>query len=380
MAGYLERWMWHRLQKAGNGESVPSFTVNNPLFLMRVPFEGTLAIGDAYMRGDWDTPDLPALLSYGFRHGIQDRFDGILAHLLRFSHRFTNPQNVRRSRRVAREHYDLGELLYRRMLGRSLAYSCAYWKDADELDAAEFAKFDLVFRKLRLAPGMRLLDIGCGFGTFATYCAKRGVEVVGITLSESQARIARAECAGLSVEIHVMDYRRLRDRFPRYRFDRIVSIGMFEHVGPQNFRTFMEAAAHMLKWNGLFLLHAIGKPESGGFDPWLDKWIFPGGYIPARAETERAFEYPTRLFYEIDFHAFGGEHYARTLAAWRENFLIAWPELRSIYGPRWNGTFYRGWLFYLASCEAAFRYGDLDVYQFLLSPYDITDKKAYAVR
>ncbi len=380
MAGYLERSLRAQLQKAGNGEPVPAFAIHTPGFLLRLPLEGTVAIGDAYMAGKWDAPDLPALLSYAFRHDLPQRFSSVLTRALRASWKLANPQSVRRSVRVAREHYDLGERLYSLMLGPSLAYSCAYWNGAASLDEAEYAKFDLVFRKLRLTPGMRLLDIGCGFGTFAKYCAERGVKVVGITLSESQMKVAREECAGLPVTIQKMDYRDLPKVFDAHWFDRVVSIGMFEHVGPQNFRTFMEVAARMLKADGLFLLHAIGKPQSGGFDPWINKWIFPGGYIPSRAETERAFATPTLLFHEVDFHAFGGEHYARTLAAWRENFLKAWRHLALEYGPRWNGTFYRGWLFYLASCEAAFRYGGLDVYQFLLSPREVADTKAYVVR
>lgn len=380
MSGLIERQVRKTLEESGIDVTKPSIRIHRDTFMRRIPLEGTIAIGEGYMNGDWDADDLLEVLRYAFENRLQDRLVGFVPRLLRLWYRLTNPQSERKSLQVAKEHYDLGEDLYERMLGPTLAYSCAYWERATTLDDAEEAKFALIFQKLRLEPGMDLLDIGCGFGTFARYCARRGVSVVGVTISESQAVVAQRICDDLPVDILKLDYRKLPEMLRGRVFDRVSSIGMFEHVGPQNFRTFMEVAARMLRQDGLMLLHTIGKPVAGGFDAWIDKWIFPGGYIPSKIETREAFTAPRRLFYEIDFHVFEGRHYADTLAAWRDNFVKAWPDLKKKYADYWGGRFYRGWMFYLATCEAAFRYGDLEVHQVLLAREDLPDTQSYVVR
>ena len=268
---------------------------------------------------------------------------------------------VGRSVRVGEVHYDAGDDLYARMLDPRMMYSCAYWKDAGTLEAAQTAKIDLVCRKLGLKPGMKVLDIGCGWGGAAAFAAEHyGVQVVGVTISRNQAEAARLRCAGLPVEIRFGDYRNVTGRF-----DRIYSIGMFEHVGARNHRPYLAKVRELLAPDGLTLLHTIGNRVTlRSNDPWIEKYIFPNSLIPSRAQIALAAE---RLFVIEDWHDFGTD-YERTLAAWADNLRDAWPDL----APRYDDRFRRMWHFYLMVSIASFRARRSQLWQIVMSPEGVT--------
>ena len=276
--------------------------------------------------------------------------------------RLTNLQSRRRSFEVGERHYNLGNDLYSAMLGRRLVYSCGYWRGRngaplEDLDAAQEAKLDLVCRKLGLQPGMRVLDIGCGWGEALKFAAERyGISGVGVTVSREQAAYARELCQGLPIEIRLQDYRELDERF-----DRSFSLGMFEHVGVKNYRTYFEVARRCLGDDGLFLLHTIGTNRSVHHtDPWIGKYIFPNSMLPSAAQITQASE---GLFVLEDWHNFGAD-YDRTLQAWRANVERAWPALDARYDER----FRRMWRFYLAGSMATFRARHSQLWQLVLSP------------
>jgi cyclopropane-fatty-acyl-phospholipid synthase len=242
------------------------------------------------------------------------------------------------------------------MLDRRLVYSCAYWKDADNLDDAQEAKLDLICKKLGLRKGDRVLDIGCGWGSFARFAAEKyGVRVVGITVSSEQAALGREMCEGLPVEIRLQDYREIDEKF-----DHVVSVGMFEHVGYKNYRIYMEVVRRCLRDEGLFLLHTIGNNISCiATDPWFDKYIFPNSVVPSVKQISSAME---GLFILEDLHNFGS-YYDATLTAWFANFDRNWHSLTDRYDQR----FYRMWKYYLLSCAGSFRSRCLQVWQMVLS-------------
>jgi cyclopropane-fatty-acyl-phospholipid synthase len=234
-------------------------------------------------------------------------------------------------------------------------YSCAYWAAADNLEDAQRHKLDMICRKLELKPGERLLDIGCGWGGLAQHAASHyGVEVFGVTVSREQQALARERCAGLPVEIALMDYRDINDHF-----DKAVSVGMFEHVGDKNYPGYFDTVADALRDEGLFLLHTIGSSVTRRYtDPWIDKYIFPNGRLPSARRLAEALE--GRFLIE-DWHNFG-QDYDRTLMAWRENFDAAWPRLAQHYDAR----FYRMWIYYLASTAGFFRARQGQLWQLVL--------------
>lgn len=316
----------------------------------------SLGLGEAYMDGWWTCDDLPGfferLLDGPLYEGMGTRWrlSALVALLV-------NRQSLARARCAIRHHYDIGHDLYRCMLGRRMLYSCAYWDGARDLDDAQERKLDLICRKLDLAPGMRLLDIGCGWGGLAAFAAERyGVEVVGITLSPDQVEVARQATRGLPVEIRLADYRTLDERF-----DRICSVGMFEHVGPRNYERFFHIARRCLAEDGLLLLHTIGGPRPvRTTDPWLDRYIFPGSVLPAARQIAQGME---GRFVIEDWHAIG-PHYHPTLLAWQRNVEQAWPAL----GERYPERFRRMWTYYLSSCAAAFLVRRTQVWQIVGSP------------
>ncbi len=318
---------------------------------------GSLAAGESYMDGWWDVEDLAEFFSRILSSDMEKKLGkdlGTLAYLSA-AHLF-NLQSVGRAGYVAKRHYDIGNGFFEKMLGPTMTYSCGYWKDAKNLDEAETAKLDLACRKLGLMPGQKVLEIGCGWGSFAKHAAERyDVSVVGITVSKEQAEYARAHTKGLPVEIRLEDYRSLTGEF-----DRIVSIGMFEHVGAKNYRIYMDTANRVLKDGGLFLLHTIGGNVSGHTtDPWLHRYIFPNGMLPSSAQITQAIE---GRFVLEDWHNFGPD-YDTTLLAWFRNFDAAWPELKGKYDER----FYRMWKYYLLSCAGAFRARETQLWQVVLS-------------
>jgi cyclopropane-fatty-acyl-phospholipid synthase len=242
------------------------------------------------------------------------------------------------------------------MLDPTMSYSCGYWAQAGSLAEAQEHKLRLICRKLELKPGEQLLDVGCGWGGLAQFAATHhGVEVVGVTVSREQAALARERCAGLPVRIELMDYRDIVGRF-----DKVVSVGMFEHVGVKNYGVYFDTMRRVLVDDGLFLLHTIGDHHtSTRTDPWIERYIFPNGEIPSARQLACALE---GRFLIDDWHNFGPD-YDRTLMAWWSNFDAAWPRLRARYGER----FYRMWKYYLMASAGSFRSRQGQLWQLVLT-------------
>ncbi|MFC3607052.1 cyclopropane fatty acyl phospholipid synthase [Stutzerimonas tarimensis] len=321
---------------------------------------GNLGLGEAYMEGAWDCEALDEffyrlLRAKVYRHVQPLR---LVFHALRS--RLINLQNAKRAWQVGEAHYDLGNDFYATMLDPRMTYTCGYWADASNLAEAQEAKLELICRKLGLEPGMRVLDIGCGWGSFMGYAAEHyGVECVGVTISREQAEWARQRYQGLPLEFRLQDYRDLDERF-----DRIASVGMFEHVGRKNHRVFMEVANRCLADDGLFLLHTIGKNcRQGAPDPWIDRYIFPNGDLPAASQILEAAE---GLFVAEDLHNFGSD-YDKTLMAWHDNFEAAWPG----HADRLDERFRRMWRYYLLSCAGAFRARHIQLWQWVLAKHGV---------
>jgi len=330
-------------------------TVHNNNFFRRLLAHGSLGLGESYMDGWWDCERIDQLVCRLLKAGIDKQVRTLGTGLWALKARLANLQTPERSFQVGERHYDIGNDLYASMLDSRMIYSCGYWKEADNLDAAQERKLDLICRKLHLNAGQRLLDIGCGWGGMARFAAERyGVEVVGVTVSREQVKMAQQKCLGLPVEIRLQDYRGLNEPF-----DRIVSIGMFEHVGYKNYRTFMSVADRCLEEDGLFLLHTIGGSRSVMTnDPWLERYIFPNSMIPSAVQLTSAIE---GLFILEDWQNFG-QDYDTTLMAWWHNFEVSWPTLASRYGER----FYRMWRYYLLCCAGAFRSRTNHLWQIVL--------------
>jgi cyclopropane-fatty-acyl-phospholipid synthase len=350
------------LDKAGvtvSGSDPADIAIHDERLYDRVLRDGTLGLGEAYMEGWWDAEALDLFLHKVILSAAQDEFRIDLALIwsaLR-GHLF-NLQRLR-VREVGEKHYDIGNDLYRAMLDKRLIYSCAYWKDATALDAAQEAKLDLICRKVGLQPGMRVLDVGSGWGGFLRFAAERyGVEGVGVTISREQAAYADAHRGSLPIETRLMDFMELESR---NAFDRVISIGMFEHVGYKNYRAYFEKAHTLLKPDGLALLHTIGGNYSMTHgDPWTEKYIFPNGMLPSIEQIGKGIE---NLFVMEDWHNFGPD-YDRTLMAWRANFDAAWPTLKGAYDEK----FRRMWRYYLSSSAALFRARKIQLWQVVLSP------------
>lgn len=321
---------------------------------------GSLGFGEAYMDGLWSSEQLDETLTRLIRIGAAERLPGLAvlrAALAQVEDRLLNRQSRRRVFQVGRRHYDIGNEIYRAMLDPTMSYSCGYWRGAHTLEEAQRDKLDLICRKLELVPGERLLDIGCGWGGLAEHAALHfGAQVLGVTISREQLRLAVERCRGLPVELRLLDYRALEGRF-----DKIVSVGMFEHVGLKNYRTYFRKAAQVLADDGLMLLHTIGSSLSvRGTDPWVHRYIFPNGAVPSLPQLGASIE--PWLVLE-DWHGFGLD-YDRTLRAWWRRFDAAWPQLQG--GP-YDQRFYRMWKYYLHLFMGYFRSRRGQLWQLVLS-------------
>ncbi len=331
--------------------------VHDDRVFQRIFAEGSLGLGEAYMDGWWDCDQLDEFFNRVIRAQVQNAVPRNLRTLLyHLQARFQNRQSKRRAFIPADVHYDLGNDLFEGTFDTRLTGSCGYWKEATDLDASQDAKLDLICRKIGLQAGQNVLDIGCGWGAFMKFAAERyEAKCTGVTVSKEQVAWGQERCEGLPVDFHLMDYREARGTF-----DHVVSMGMFEHVGYQNYRTYFETAHRCLSDDGFFLLHTIGSPYSTtNIEPWLDKYIFPGGVLPSIGQIGEAIE---NLFVIEDLHSFGAD-YDKTLMAWMEKFDRNWPGLSARYDER----FYRMWKYYLLSCAGGFRSRQIQLWQLVLS-------------
>lgn len=357
-------WILERLASEAdvrfNGDRLWDIQVLDAAVYRRILRQGSLGFGEGYMDGLWESERLDETMTRLIRADVGQRLPGmaaIRAALARAEDLLLNRQSRRRAFHVGERHYDIGNDIYRSMLDPTMSYSCGYWRDAETLEEAQRAKLDLICRKLELAAGERLLDVGCGWGGLAEHAARyHGVEVHGITVSREQLALAEERCRGLPVTIRLMDYRDLEGRY-----DKVVSVGMFEHVGVRNYRTFFRTVARVMAEEGLMLLHTIGSRLSQrGTDPWVNRYIFPNGAVPSMGQLGAAIE--PWLVLE-DWHCFGPD-YDRTLQAWWRRFDVAWPSLKS---DRYDQRFYRMWKYYLHSFMGFFRARRGQLWQLVLS-------------
>lgn len=355
----IELWMSQQLAKVGitvNGPNPWDPQIHNPALWKRILRQGSLGLGEAYVDGWWDCEQVDEFISRAISARLDEKITGrwrMFHHWLAAT--LINRQSEKRAYQVGEQHYDAGNDLYQAMLDPTLSYSCGYWHQADDLHQAQLNKLRLICQKANLQEGESVLEIGCGWGSFAELAAKEyGVSVTGITISKEQKKFADERCKGLPVDIALKDYRKLHGQY-----DKLVSIGMFEHVGPKNYNTYMQTAHRLMKDDGIFVLHTIGNTKShSATDPWIDKYIFPNGVIPSLTQISDAVE---PYFVIEDVHNFGLD-YATTLMAWHDRFVAAWPDLKDQYSER----FYRMWVYYLKVCAGAFRSRSLQLYQVVL--------------
>lgn len=346
----------------GDGEPAGTLLLHEARVARRILADPEFMLGQAYMDGHWSTPDLRALLTVLMsnfareqRGGARRAADWLLRPLQQWNRRSASRRNVA-------HHYDIDEQLFRRFLDRDLQYSCGYWPaGTDDLESAQAQKRALVRRKLCLTPGQSVLDIGCGWGGLAIELAEQAdARVVGLTLSSEQARVARARVRehGLEdrVSIRLQDYRDVPERF-----DRIVSVGMFEHVGAAYYDQYYRAVRDHLTPDGVALIHTIGRlGRPAVTNPWIRRYIFPGGYIPSLSEVTPAIERQGLVTTDIEVLR---QHYALTLAEWFQRFQAVRGDIAAEKGER----FCRLWEFYLAVSEMAFHYRGLAVFHLQLA-------------
>ena len=395
-----------------NGDGPHDIQIHNPLFYQRVLSDCSVGLGESYMNGWWDVPQLDSFFARLTKNKPLIPFTSTTAfyyvkNLLTTTSRIIkqsiiNGQNKKHSHKVTEKHYDLGNEFYKAMLDPFMQYTCAYYKiDNDYLNQAQVNKLDLVCKKLHLPqkvqPLEKVLELGCGFGGFANFATTNyNCEVVGYNISKEQVTFARQFNQDLPFIIREEDYRNAVIIEPRFSFDKVVSIGLCEHIGPKNYKTLMQTVDACLKTEGLFLLHTIGRNTSmlpGTADRWTTKYIFPGAHVPSAAQITKSAE---KLFRLEDVHNFGHD-YDKTLMAWFTNFDKSWPTLKENVGESIYQTmhhtckewpafsddkgerFYRMWKYYLQNCAGAFRSGSLNLFQFVFSKRN-QSKKYISVR
>lgn len=331
--------------------------IHNDQFYRIVLNTGFLGLGESYMAGHWDSKHLDAFL-YNVLLSQYDQKTPISLQIIatKIFAKVFNLQSVSRAFQIGRHHYDIGNNLYKSMLDKELNYSCAYWKNAETLDQAQEHKLDLICRKLNLEKGMKVLDIGCGWGSFARYaCRHYGVEVEGYTVSIEQKKLADELNKGLPIKIHLQDYREISNKY-----DRVAAIGVLEHIGYKNYDTFFKKVASSLTQDGLALIHTIGNPYSQtSGNIFINKYIFPNSMAPSIAQISKAVEH---IMIIEDLHNIS-PHYDLTCKAWYNNFIANWDQLKGQY----TEEFKRMWEFYLLAACASFRARDAQLWQIVLS-------------
>ncbi len=340
-----------------NGSNPWDIQIHDNRFYDRVLRESVLGLGKSYLEGWWDCEAIDQFACRGLSADLTSKVKGdwkITWHVLQS--KLFNMQSPAKAYEVGQRHYDLGNDLYRAMLDKRLNYTCAYWKNVDCLDEAQEAKLDLVCKKIGLKPGMRVLELGCGWGAFAKYAAEKyGAEVLGVTVSKEQVALGMELCKGLPVELRLQDYREVQGTY-----DAVISIGIMEHVGYKNYRTYMQVANRCMKEGGIAFIHTIGGNHSvTSADAWSTTYIFPNGMLPSISQLSAAME---DIFVMEDWHNIG-PHYDKTLMAWLANFEAAWPELSKKYDQR----FYKMWRFYLLTSAGAFRSRNQQLWQIVMT-------------
>ncbi len=364
-ASKSEGYVRSLLEGAGievGGSAPHDIQVLDKEFYLRVLRDGSLGLGESYMDGQWEAESLDQalhLLLLGKLDVVARRNLALVVHTIKA--KLLNLQTKVRAFEVGEHHYDIGNELYKGMLDRNMAYTCGYWRTgATTLDDAQTAKLDLVCRKLGLKPGMRVLELGCGWGGFAKYAAEHyDVSVLGYTVSKEQAAFASEWTSGLSVEIRTQDYRDASGQF-----DAVVSIGLMEHVGPKNYRTYMELVDRCLTPEGTALVHTIaGNRAIAHMEPWFEKYIFPNAVLPTIGSLAMAID---DLFVCEDVHNIGPD-YDTTLLAWNDRFNNIWPQLQADNPTKYSDRFYRMWTYYLLCSAAGFRARYTQLFQMVLT-------------
>jgi len=340
-----------------NGSRPWDLQVHDDHLYDRILRDSSLGLGEAYMDGWWDCESIDEFINQVLRARLDEKIKKNLRLVLQVVRaKLFNQQSSAKAFEVGERHYDLGNDLYLAMLDKRLAYTCGYWKDARNLDEAQEAKLELVCKKIGVQPGMRILELGCGWGCFAKYAAEKyNATVLGVTVSKEQVALGMEMCKGLPVELRLQDYREVTGSY-----DAVISIGVMEHVGYKNYATYMQEVDRCLKKDGIAFVHTIGGNSSyTASEPWTDKYIFPNGVLPSIAQLGKAME---GRFVMEDWHNFG-PYYDPTLMAWHANFEKAWPELKKKYGER----FYRMWRFYLLSSAGGFRARNNQLWQIVFT-------------
>jgi len=350
-----------------NGDRPWDIRTKNDNFFLRMMHQvigfDRRALGETYMDGDWECDQLDQCIERVMRRGIwkgvwKFRHNRIINFL---SLAMMNSQTKTKAVEVAEQHYDLGNDLFEGFLDKNMNYTCGYWRNADNLNDAQVAKMKLIGDKLNLKPGMRVLDIGCGWGGLCKYLAENyDVEVVGVSISKEQIEYGQRFCKDPRVTIRFQDYRDINEKF-----DRICSVGMVEHVGHHNYKTFFKGAHRCLKDDGIFLLHTIGvnHKQMPRYEPWVNHYIFPNGELPYYKQITQHME---GLFILEDWQNFGVD-YSKTLKAWDNNFRASWPKLKGKYSER----FFRMWTFYLNGSCGSFRARKLQLWQVVMTKHGL---------
>ncbi|HCS39381.1 MAG TPA: cyclopropane fatty acyl phospholipid synthase [Anaerolineaceae bacterium] len=342
-----------------NGSDPWDIQIKDDRFFNRVLQDSSLGLGESYMDGWWECAAIDEFINRVLIAQLDQKVRNETRYIFQVvKARLFNQQSAGKAFEVGIRHYDLGNDLYQSMLDKRLTYSCGYWKTAKTLDEAQDAKLDLVCKKIGLKPGMKMLDIGCGWGSLAKYAAEKyDVQVVGVTVSKEQLALGSELCKGLPVELRLQDYREVNEKF-----DAVVSIGSMEHIGTRNYKNYMQVVDRCLNKNGIALIHTIGSNKSiTTGEPWTDKYIFPNGVLPSISQLGAAME---GIFVMEDWHNFG-PYYDNTLIAWHDNFEKAWSKLKEKYG----GRFYRMWKYYLLSSAGGFRARSQQLWQIVFTRF-----------
>ena len=341
-----------------NGSKAHDIQVHDDRFYDLIIQKGTLGMGEAYMAKFWDCEDIPQMMANFSTAKLSRKVKGNIHFAInRYRSILFNEGTKDKALFGVQSHYDIGNDLYQAMLDERMVYTCAYWNDANTLANAQEDKLELICRKLMLEPGMTILDIGGGWGSFAKYAAQKyKAKVTVVTNSKEQIKLGSEMCKDLDVTFEFKDYRDVQGQF-----DRVLSVGMFEHVCYKNHQSYMDTVNRCLKENGISLLHTMGRKEAltRGNDQWITKYIFPNTQVPSVGQIGQAID---GLFVMEDWENLSTD-YEKTLLAWHENFVTNWNQIKNNY----DETFYRMWTYYLLICAGWYRSRVLQLWQVVLT-------------